>query len=46
MVKECVHELGHIFGFVHCPNIECVMYFSNSLSDTDIKGKLSAVPAE
>jgi archaemetzincin len=39
MVKECVHELGHIFGFVHCPNIECVMHFSNTLSDTDIKGK-------
>jgi archaemetzincin len=39
MVKECVHELGHIFGFVHCPNIECVMHFSNTLSHTDIKGK-------
>jgi archaemetzincin len=39
MVKECVHELGHIFGFVHCPNIECVMRFSNTLSDTDVKGK-------
>jgi archaemetzincin len=39
MVKECVHELGHIFGFVHCPNRRCVMHFSNSLSDTDAKGK-------
>lgn len=39
MVKECVHELGHVFGFVHCPNTECVMHFSNSLSDTDIKGQ-------
>lgn len=39
MVKECVHELGHIFGFVHCPNKECVMHFSNILSDTDIKAK-------
>ena len=39
MVKECVHELGHVLGLVHCPNTECVMHFSNSLSDTDIKGK-------
>jgi archaemetzincin len=37
MVKECVHELGHVFGFVHCPNTECVMHFSNTLSDTDMK---------
>lgn len=39
MVKECIHELGHVLGLVHCPNTECVMHFSNSLSDTDIKGK-------
>jgi len=39
LVKECVHELGHIFGFNHCPNTRCVMHFSNSLSDTDAKGR-------
>ena len=39
IVKECVHELGHIFGFNHCPNRRCVKHFSNSLSDTDVKGK-------
>ena len=39
MVKEAVHELGHVFDFVHCPITECVMHFSNSLNDTDIKGK-------
>ncbi|HEX7180098.1 MAG TPA: hypothetical protein VF220_10265 [Nitrososphaeraceae archaeon] len=39
MVKECVHELGHIFGFNHCPDMLCVMHFSNSLSDTDFKRK-------
>jgi archaemetzincin len=39
MAKECVHELGHVFGFVHCPNTECVMHFSNTLGDTDTKGK-------
>ena len=37
IVKEAVHELGHAFGLNHCKNIKCVMHFSNSLSDTDIK---------
>jgi archaemetzincin len=37
IVKEAVHELGHAFGLGHCKNIRCVMHFSNSLSDTDIK---------
>jgi archaemetzincin len=37
MVKECIHELGHVFGFVHCDSPRCVMHFSNSLSDTDMK---------
>ncbi len=35
--KEAVHELGHVFGMVHCPNANCVMCFSNSLVDTDRK---------
>jgi archaemetzincin len=39
IVKECVHELGHLFNFNHCPNTLCVMHFSKSLSDTDVKGK-------
>ena len=37
MVKEAVHELGHTLGLRHCPDIYCVMHFSNSLMDTDIK---------
>lgn len=37
-IKEAVHELGHTYGLGHCPNPRCVMYFSNSLADTDIKG--------
>ncbi len=35
--KEIVHELGHTFGLGHCTNSKCVMHFSNSLADTDLK---------
>jgi archaemetzincin len=38
--KEIVHELGHTFGLGHCPNNRCVMHFSNSLADTDLKKAL------
>jgi archaemetzincin len=37
-VKEAVHELGHTLRLAHCSNAGCVMYFSNSLDDTDRKG--------
>ena len=39
MLKEAVHELGHTLGLKHCPDIHCVMHFSNSLEDTDIKSE-------
>jgi archaemetzincin len=35
---EAVHELGHTYGLGHCRNSQCVMFFSNSLMDTDRKG--------
>lgn len=35
---EAVHELGHTYGLGHCKNPRCVMFFSNSLIDTDRKG--------
>jgi archaemetzincin len=39
MFKEAVHELGHTMGLRHCQVINCVMHFSNSLKDTDIKNE-------
>lgn len=35
--KEAVHELGHTLGLKHCENFECVMRYSNSIADIDIK---------
>jgi archaemetzincin len=37
VLTEAVHELGHTFGLGHCPNILCVMHFSNTIHDTDVK---------
>ncbi len=37
VLKEAVHELGHTFGLGHCPDLRCVMHFSNTLADTDWK---------
>ena len=38
ILTEAVHELGHTFGLGHCGNPRYVMFFSNSLTDTDRKG--------
>lgn len=38
VLKEAIHELGHTFGLVHCPDVLCIMYSSNTLEDTDLKG--------
>ena len=37
LLKEAMHELGHLLGLGHCDNPRCVMSFSNSLDDVDRK---------
>jgi archaemetzincin len=37
-LKEAVHEVGHLLGLPHCQNPRCIMFFSNTLGDTDRKG--------
>ena len=36
-LKEAIHELAHTLGLQHCPRSFCVMHFSNSILDTDVK---------
>jgi len=38
LAKEIIHEVGHLEGLDHCANESCVMWFSNTLSETDRKG--------
>lgn len=38
--KECVHEVGHTYGLVHCRDIECVMRSSTYVEEIDLKGSL------
>lgn len=35
--KEAIHELGHAFGLAHCRSFDCVMRFSNSIEEVDLK---------
>lgn len=39
ILKEAVHELGHVFSLTHCKNPRCVMFFSHTIDDTDYKNK-------
>jgi archaemetzincin len=36
---EVVHEVGHLLGLGHCHRSDCVMFFSNTVYDTDRKGE-------
>jgi archaemetzincin len=35
---EAIHELGHTYGLSHCESPTCVMWFSNTLAESDRKG--------
>lgn len=35
---EAIHELGHTYHLDHCTNPRCVMWFSNTLAESDRKG--------
>jgi archaemetzincin len=35
--KEAVHEVGHLFGLVHCPDRRCPLSLSIGLEDLDFK---------
>ena len=37
VIKECVHELGHTFGLVHCHDYDCVMHSSTAVDEVDLK---------
>jgi len=35
---EAIHELGHTYGLAHCMERRCVMWFSNTVAESDAKG--------
>jgi archaemetzincin len=37
LLKEAIHELGHIFGLYHCRNLSCVMRSSTVVDEIDMK---------
>jgi archaemetzincin len=37
LVKECVHEVGHTYGLLHCPDPDCVMRSSTYVEQIDLK---------
>lgn len=37
--REALHETGHLFGLTHCRMPECVMRFSGSAEEIDLKSE-------
>lgn len=40
LLKEALHELGHLSGLRHCPQYDCVMTSSSTAEDIDVKSAL------
>jgi len=38
-IKEIHHELGHMFGLIHCHSMDCVMKSSTYIEDIDQKSR-------
>jgi archaemetzincin len=38
--KEAIHEIGHTFGLVHCPDTSCAMSHSTNIRQLDLKRPL------
>lgn len=39
LIKEAIHSIGHLKGLDHCGNKKCVMAYSPSVGDIDVKDK-------
>ena len=39
LVKESVHELGHVLGLRHCLDWQCVMASAHDVGSLDVKGE-------
>ncbi len=37
LVKEALHEMGHLYSLRHCPQKTCIMHFSGDVEVTDQK---------
>lgn len=37
--KEAIHELGHTFNLLHCPDHDCIMHYCRSEDDVDRKSE-------
>ncbi len=40
ILKECVHEIGHVLGLGHCSNRFCAMSYSSTIAEVDLKDSL------
>jgi len=37
LIKEVVHEIGHMFSLIHCAELACVMHSSSYVEEIDLK---------